>query len=1475
MELTLTRSGNQATLRYGGFSRSYLPIDDVKLKKIVVENTTKPETILSLGRQLFEWLSGNAHWLKSVPNELIITAPVDSAVWRAPWEILADEKGHLAARELSVLRRSPDAPSNPRTVQGTDDFRLGVLFMATAPEGQFPLRFEDEEAAILRAIREPNAVLGVPDPNRIQPIDMDLFGEDTGNLAELSKRLDLLQDHRIDVLHLSGHAVAGSPPTFAMETPEGALDAVPADKLSRELRYHLPQLPVVFLSACETGRLGLSESMAETLIQRGANSVLAWSGKVFDTDATAFAAWFYHHLGRGRDLTYAVAEARRELCVSRRPHWHLARLFVGQQAPTRVAKPSGRSRPINNARDPYSMAHTSGRPRPVCSQVAFVGRRRVIQRALTKLRSGQHRGIVLTGVGQQGKSSLAVRLGDRLSDQLTTVLTYGKLDAHRLHAQLAEHFGEPDNPNRPVDHSDGANRLRQSLEKWLRLDDKPTLLILDDFEQNLDQQATPVRPLSDRWEIVTTILNAFANAPHTRSRLVITSRYAFECQDAIGRPLHEIVTVIPLPEMDPPERSRLRSNQISWSLRQGAEKSGRGNPGVTEALLRLAEEDQELFLRTCEKLDALQAPDGKIGEIIANIAMEALIESARRTPGADLLLRIGLFLDLPVPASIFDQVARAFDCKDPMEAQKRLRALGLLEERGSNRLALNTLAAAWLDPISEAERIQIGKQVLAVIRTEDLENDLGLALQAFLVAAPAGDIEVLKQTANSALLDLETLDDPKRTTPLAIAACRQLIAAGAEVNGRTILAAIDQGFDSDELPADLLAAAEKLIKPEERSLQANLLLREGRVLDRRGEPDKALESLRRAEAAFKEIDDDYSQAVTLGYIARILVKKGEVDKALRMHQEMLTVFERFSDAREHAVTLGDITRILVKKGEVDEALRMHQEMLTVFERLGHVRERAVTLGSIAQILVSKGQVDEALRMHQEEVAVYERIGDARERAVSQGGIARILVSKGQVDEALRMYQEMLTVFEQLGDPSARAVTQSDIAEIIAKKGEVDEALRMYQEILTVFERLGDPSAHAVTLGSIARILVAKGEVDEALRMHQEMLSVFERLGDARSRAVTLGDIARIMASKGKVDEALRMHQEEIAVYERLGDARERAVTLGEVARILVSRGEVDDALRMHWEQITVYERMGYVREHAVTLGDVARILVSKGEVDDALRMHQERLTVFERLGDASARAVTLGDIAQILAAKGEVDEALRMHQERLTVFERMGDARERAVTLGDIARILVAKGEVDEALRMHQEMLSVFERLGDVRSRAVTLGGIARILVSKGKVDEALRMHQEEIAVYERLSDARSRAVTLGDIARILVDKGEVDEAIKLQTERLNVNRGLNDADGIAAAQFDIAKLEATRGNLVSAIPRLREAHEILIRIGRVDGIAVVGLTYGMMLDSVRKSEEAFNVLNSCRQCFVKLGKLEECRKIDLVLSKIANCNSS
>jgi len=1320
MDLTFKTSTQPATVSYCGFSRPYTDADDTALAATAIQARSRPDEIMELGRRLFRWLNGPAHWLRDRPRELVVEAPIDSPAWQAPWEIMADDDGHLAARGLSVVRRTSNAPALAALQDETDDYRLGVLFMAAAPEGGVPLRFEDEEAAILRAVREPGVVTRHADPTSMPPTELDLFGEDSGNLSELVRRLDVLQDLRIDVLHLSGHAKAGTLPVFVMETPEGECDEVKTERLVEALRSHFRNLPLIFLSACETGRLSVAESMAGELIREGAQAVLAWADSVYDDDATAFAAWLYHHLGRGRELSTAVAEARRELCRSGRPHWHLARLFVGRAIPGRLAMPRGKARSVNKARDPYSLAHVSGRPRPVCAEAAFVGRRRVIQRALRTLRSRQGCGIVLTGIGQQGKSSLAVRLGDRLRDRLPMVLTYGKLDAHRLHAQLAQHFGEPLDPQRPLEHAGAEQRLRTALEGWLRNDDRPMLLVLDDFEQNLDQEATPVGPLGEVWPVVTAVLGAFVACPGVRSKLVITSRVAFECMDAMGASLHAALEVISLPEMDEQERSRMRtSTAVAWQLRRRAESSGRGNPGVTEALLRLAAEDPESFDSTCDLLDTATAPEGKIGEVLSNIALDALLASARRSPDADLLLRIGLFLDFPVPAAVFDQVAVALGVDQPQQARERLIALGLFEERGRDRLALNSLAATQLDPVSDSERDALGRHVLAALRTQPIEEDAGLMTQAFLVAAPAKELEMLAKTVDRAIPLLPSLDDPQRTTALAVDACRQLIENGHSVRALTIMHAVDQESTRDGLTDDLLAAARQRTDPADVPTIASLLLLEGRALARRGKPAEALERLKQAESYFERLGDARSRAVTLGDIAGILVSKGEVDEALALHQEELAVYERLGEARSRAVTLGDIARILVNKGEVDETLALHQERLAVFERLGDARSRAVTLGDIARILVSKGEVDEALALHREMLAVFERLGDARSRALTLGDIARILVSKGEVDEALVLHQERLAVFERLGDARSRAVTLGYIARILVSKGEVDEALALHQEILAVFERLGDARERALTLGYIARIRVSKGEVDEALALHQESLAVFERLGDARSRALTLGDIAGILVNKGEVDEALALYQERLAVFERLGDARSRAVTLGDIAGILVNKGEVDEALALHQERLAVFERLGDARERAVTLGDIARILVNKGEVDETLALHQERLAVFERLGDARERAVTLGDIAGILVSKGEVDEALRLNEEKLLVNRRLGDADGIATAQWDLAQLDLARRDLSSAMKRLDEAWPILNQIGRVDGLAVIGSTYGQLLAMAGENNRA------------------------------------------------------------------------------------------------------------------------------------------------------------
>ncbi len=72
-----------------------------------------------------------------------------------------------------------------------------------------------------------------------------------------------------------------------------------------------------------------------------------------------------------------------------------------------------------------------GKEVPVASHALFVGRRRELQSALRALEEGRHAGVILTGMGRLGKSSLAARIANRRREDFALAVLHG-------------HFGVPD-----------------------------------------------------------------------------------------------------------------------------------------------------------------------------------------------------------------------------------------------------------------------------------------------------------------------------------------------------------------------------------------------------------------------------------------------------------------------------------------------------------------------------------------------------------------------------------------------------------------------------------------------------------------------------------------------------------------------------------------------------------------------------------------------------------------------------------------------------------------------------------------------------------------------------------------------------------------------------------------------------------------------------------------------------------------------
>ncbi|HEU0016490.1 MAG TPA: CHAT domain-containing protein, partial [Longimicrobium sp.] len=227
------------------------------------------------------------------------------------------------------------------------------------------------------------------------------------------------------VLHLSCH---GMPGALELEDEEGRAVRASADELVEPIRRTHRPLPLVLLNACHGGVAdGQTASLAEALLRAGIPAVLAMQTSVSDFYATEFARAFYHHLASREHLlaSRALAAARKEL---ERKRQEAAR----QGAPLAQTQPeyatpslfvAGEERPLADfARDrqPLSIrpVYQVAGPVPQLRIDDLIGRRRELRDTLRTLRdpSGAYAGVVLTGIGGVGKSAVAGRVMQRLTE---------------------------------------------------------------------------------------------------------------------------------------------------------------------------------------------------------------------------------------------------------------------------------------------------------------------------------------------------------------------------------------------------------------------------------------------------------------------------------------------------------------------------------------------------------------------------------------------------------------------------------------------------------------------------------------------------------------------------------------------------------------------------------------------------------------------------------------------------------------------------------------------------------------------------------------------------------------------------------------------------------------------------------------------------------------------------------------------------
>ncbi|MEO0406480.1 MAG: CHAT domain-containing protein [Cyanobacteria bacterium P01_A01_bin.135] len=383
-----------------------------------------------VGQQLYAWLDAEGRWLtkeiqRCAAPELVLMIAARQQLAHLPWEVLHDGDEFLVQAMTPVVPvRWVEGAAEPQPPQARS---LNVMFMATSIAGEQALDFEAEEAKILEITDK---------------FPLTLRVEESGCVAELKTLWKRYNRGSFDIFHLTGHAgitkTESPTPFFITETETGDRYDATAKDLFQVFRQRRPRL--VFLSGCRTGQSledGTVNSIAKALVAYGLPAVLGWGQPVRDRDATLAATKLYESLAAGDSLPSALCETMRHLRNEEARDWHLLRLYARTGTLEPLVQAGSATVYVPPLETTQSYFLDDEQQVRVAGPDKFVGRRRLLQRCLQHLlRERGKVGVLLHGLGGNGKSTVAARLLDRLQGYTPAVI-YRRLDEAALLRSLA------------------------------------------------------------------------------------------------------------------------------------------------------------------------------------------------------------------------------------------------------------------------------------------------------------------------------------------------------------------------------------------------------------------------------------------------------------------------------------------------------------------------------------------------------------------------------------------------------------------------------------------------------------------------------------------------------------------------------------------------------------------------------------------------------------------------------------------------------------------------------------------------------------------------------------------------------------------------------------------------------------------------------------------------------------------------------
>ncbi|MHA2247133.1 MAG: tetratricopeptide repeat protein [Candidatus Hodarchaeales archaeon] len=586
------------------------------------------------------------------------------------------------------------------------------------------------------------------------------------------------------------------------------------------------------------------------------------------------------------------------------------------------------------------------------------------------------------------------------------------------------------------------------------------------------------------------------------------------------------------------------------------------------------------------------------------------------------------------------------------------------------------------------------------------------------------------------------------------------------------------------------------------------LILQGRILERKGELNKALQAAKIALQECQARGTEYQELRALINLAYVHLEQGNLAELTELRREGEQKIHSIEHDSQDAIKecqaslayLGGYETFL--KGDVQSSINSLEKSLVIRQALKKQHDIVETLTALGFIHIdTTGKTNLAFDYFIRSLSISEKLGNPTAIAHSLNRLGVYYFATNNMDEALSYLERSLALYQELDNLLWIAGLCNNISLVYIAKENYGLALNHLERALASSEKLGGKIGEVITLENIGWLYGLKGDPNTAIIYFQKCLDIREESGQKLYTAFCLqlmGDAH--LSWTGDLGLAIEYLNKSLSICNEIGSALHKAWALISLSNAYTRQGELEVALSEAQESLNIFSKIDNKRGIAqcyATLGIIYRNLgkydLAIKNLDASINLMKE-VTVGGSLALRSSYLLThLVLVAQDLDDFDLAQEYLKQLQE---VHQQSQSKYVKLRTRFSEAIVLKMSKRAAKKFQAQQIFAAIIdEEVIDINLTVLAMLNLCELLILEMRYSEtAEELLQEVTILSKKFSDKAQKQQSSALMVMSLL----------LQTKLTLIHGDFEDASSLLSTAKKIAS-EKKLGNLLSQVKSEQE----------------------------------------------------------------------